>query len=113
MFVLKQKTTFEWPVVALVPTEGRKKRVEFKVEFNVVESETHNELLHYSNPPDVMGFLKLAVVRAWEIDVEDDNGEQITEDGHRNEIILGNPIFAQAIMDAYIEGSKGKTAKNS
>ena len=112
MFLLKQNTTFEWPVKVLVPTSGRKTRVEFKAEFNVVDSETHNELLVESNPPQVMRFLQIALVRTEDIDIEDENGDQVDDDEHRNEILLGNPIFAQGIMDAFIEGSKGKAAKN-
>jgi hypothetical protein len=115
MFVLKKQQTFDWPVKVQVPENGRKKKVTFMAQFNVVDSDEQDKLLVNTVPADVMGFLRKALVKTWELSIEDEDGEPIDGDDHetRNEIVLQNPIFAQAVMDAFTEGSRGKAAKNS
>lgn len=112
MFVLREDSTFEWPVKASVPVDGKKSKVQFRATFNVLDSETQNELVVDEETRNVGRFLELALVRFCDLPVQDGAGNEITDDEERNRIIRRNPIFMSALVDAYAEGILGYKSKN-
>lgn len=112
MFVLREDSTFDWTVKAHVPVGGKKTLVKFEATFNVLDSEMIDELVVNPETRNVGRFLASALVSFRDLPVQDGDGNEIEDDDERNRIICRNPIFADALVEAYAEGVSGHKAKN-
>lgn len=116
MFKIKESQTFTWPVKAKVPEDGKYKTVQFMATFNILSSERMAALAKGDEDGDVLtGSLRIlreALVSFDGIDVEDAEGNLLTEDEERNDLILRYPFFVSALSDAYAAGVAGYRAKN-
>jgi hypothetical protein len=112
MFVLREESTFDWSVKAHVPMGGKKSLVKFEATFNVLDQEAIEELVINPETRNVQRFLESALVSFTGIPVQDADGNEIEDADERNRIIRRNPIFADALVEAYAEGVSGHKAKN-
>lgn len=112
MFVLREESTFDWTVKAHVPVQGKKTLVKFEATFNVLDQEMIEELVVNPDTRNVGRFLESALVSFSDLPVHDSNGNELEDDEERNRIIRRNPIFADALVEAYAEGVSGHKAKN-
>lgn len=112
MFILREDSTFDWEVKASVPVDGKKTIVKFRATFNVLDNETQNELVVNEDTRDISKFLEVALVRFYDLPVQDSDGNEITDDAERNRILRRNPVFSNALVDAYASGIMGYKSKN-
>ena len=112
MFVLKEESTFDWNAKAMVPIDGKRKAVQFMARFNILDMDRQDELLGNPETRDVKQFLEAALVKFWDLNVQDAQGNEIEDDSERNAIISKNPIFIEALTDAYGIGVLNYKPKN-
>jgi hypothetical protein len=106
MFVIKQNTTFDWPVKARMPEGGKHVTVTFTAQFRVID---HKYVEEHRGDPAAM--LRKALVD-FEGDVLDAEGQPVTDPQARCDIILAQSNFLDALSNAYAEGLLGYEAKN-
>ena len=113
MFVLKEVEEFEWPVKVTVPKNGGKREsVKFMARFALQDSETTQRLVQDPETRDYGELLRLAVIKTWDLEIQDEAGDTVEDDDERNRILLGNVLFRNATFDAYSKGCAGKGGKN-
>lgn len=112
MFVLRESSTFDWVVKAQVPEGKKRVGMNFSATFNQLDQGVVDELLVDEDTRDPRKFLELALVSFEGFDVEDSDGNKITDNDERNEMIRKNSLFIEPLMIAYTAGAKGHKGKN-
>lgn len=112
MFVLRDGSTFDWKVKASVPENGKRRPLEFDATFRLLDSDTIDELVANPETRDTKKFLERALVRFTGFRVEDENGDEVTDDQIKNDMICKSPLFIEPLLDAYAAGAVGHKAKN-
>lgn len=124
-FVLKQSTTYSWPVPFKVPTDGGKyEKQTFDAEFKRLPQSRINEI-----QAEVQERLRAAQKgEAFETDISDisiadevllgwagvvdDEGEEVPFSATSKAQLLNVPGLAGSIIEAYFESVAGKKVKN-
>jgi len=112
MFVLRESSTFDWVVKAKVPQGKKRVGVSFTATFNLLDQNVVDEMLVNEDTRDPYKFLDMALVSFTDMDVQDDEGNNVTEDDERNAIILKSSLFIDPLMIAYTAGAAGHKGKN-
>ena len=112
MFVLRSNDTFDWPVKAWVPQDGKRRALQFMATFNQIPSATIGELVSDPETRDTGKFLEMALVSFSGFDVQDEAGNPIEDNETRNEMVRTNTLFIEPLLDAYAAGALGHKAKN-
>ena len=112
MFKLKANDTFSWPVKAKVPNGGKFETVKFEAVFKVLPQAEIMGLM--SDDPEGGGLrvLDAALVSFSGIDVEDDDGDLVTDPDERKIILFKYPFFVSGVSDAFAAGNSGHRSKN-
>ena len=112
MFVLRESSTFDWIVKAKVPQGKKRVGVSFTATFNQLSQDLVDELIINDDTRDNRKFLELALASFDGLDVQDGEGNEVTDNDEKNAIILKNTLFLVPIMKAYNDGSSGHAGKN-
>ena len=112
MFVLRDGSTFDWKVKASVPQDGKRKQLEFDATFRLLDADVIEELVANPETRDTRKFLKMALVRFTGFRVEDESGNEVTDDDVKNAMICKSPLFIEPLLDSYAAGAVGHKTKN-
>lgn len=113
MFTLKSEDTFTWPVKAKVPDNGKYETVKFTATFKVLSQPEITALIGEDDAEGGgMRVLDAALVSFAGIDVEDDDGEAVSDHDERKEILFKYPFMVSAVSDAFSAGLSGYRTKN-
>lgn len=113
MFTLKADATFQWPVKAKVPEEGKYKAVNFTATFKVLSQKDITRLTEGGPVSEnSQRVLDEAIVTFEGIDIAEEDGEKVTDDDRRKEIILQHPYMVSALSEAFSSGIAGYRIKN-
>lgn len=113
MFKLKADDTFTWPVKAKVPEDGKYKTVSFSATFKILSQDEISALLIGDDEAgSSKRVLEQALISFSGIDVEGDDGEPVTDDEDRKEILFKYPFMVSAVSNAFAAGISGYKAKN-
>lgn len=112
MFVLRPNDTFDWTVKARVPEKGKRVGLSFTATFNLLEQSVVEELIVDPETRDSGKFLEQALVSFTGFDVEDEEGNKITDDDDRNSAIRRSTLFIDPLIKAYSDGVAGSAGKN-
>lgn len=124
-FVLKQSTSYKWPVTFKMPTDGGKyEKHTFDAEFKRLPQSRINELQVEVNRrikaterdeeyDGEVSDLSLAseVLLGWS-GVVDDDGDEVAFTEANKAQLLNVPMMSGAIIEAYFDSLAGKKAKN-
>lgn len=105
-FVRKKVSTYEWPVTAEVPVDGRFEKQSFKVIFKRLGRSQFKELAEQGDAE-----LLDAVLEGWE-SVEDENGKALAFTPAIRREMTDDPFFTRAVLKAYLESLEGAQVKN-
>ena len=111
MFKLKQDDTFTWPVKAKVPDDGKYKTITFSATFKILSQPEITAMIG-DDEGGSMRVLDAALVSFTGIDVEDDNGDAVTDNDERKEVLFKYPFMVSAVSDAFAAGISGYRSKN-
>lgn len=112
-FVMKQSSSYFWPVVIEIPVDGgRFDKQTFDVEFKRITQSRIDEIMSSGNE-DELGFKTVAeeIVVGWR-GVSDDNGDEFIFSEGNKSMVLDVPMLATAIVKAWIKSLAGAQAKN-
>jgi hypothetical protein len=110
-FKLKAADVFTWPVKAKVPNDGKYETVNFEVTFNVLSQAEINDLVGDGEAGSAVRLFNKAIASFTGIDVEDADGDLVTDEDERRDILLSKPFFVNAISDAWAAGLRGSRSK--
>lgn len=112
MFVLRENDTFDWPVKAKAPKDGKRVPVNFMARFAILDNDMIQELVVDPETRDTKRFMERALIKYWDLEVQDNDGEPVTDDDTRNAMIIRSPLFLEALIDAYAAGVTNYKPKN-
>lgn len=111
MFTLKAEGTFTWPVKAKAPEDGKYVPVNFEATFRVL---SQKQITDYAREGEgaAVRTLEEALISFEGIDIVNAEGEKVSDDDDRREIILVHPYMVKALSDAFASGIAGHRIKN-